>query len=199
MVISLIWLCQQLHDTLMVLESVIACPIQRMEQTGDYIRLVRLFATLPNYQDMATFLRVDQLRGLFYLDASYQPCGLQQQFISVTEKKAIKRFQIMNEACYEKLLDQAGKNQTLVFVHSHKETTKTSRFIHDIAIKKETITQFIHPDSAMQEILMEEEGAVKDSNLRDLLPSGFAVHRTGMSQEDRTLVKELFTMVPYKC
>ena len=109
-----------------VLESVIARTIRRMEQTNEYVRLVGLSATLPNYQDVATFLRVDQSKGLFYFDASYRPCALQQQFIGVTEKKAIKRYQVMNEVCYEKVLDQVGKNQTLVFVHSRKETAKTA-------------------------------------------------------------------------
>ncbi|KAF8545906.1 Sec63-domain-containing protein [Imleria badia] len=117
---------------------------------GDYVRLVGLSATLPNYQDVATFLRLNESKGLFYFDASYHPCGLQQLFIGVTEKKAIKRFQVMNEVCYKKLLDQAGKNQTLVFVHSRKETAKTAKFIRDMAIEKETITQFVRPDSAMR-------------------------------------------------
>ncbi|KAF9237747.1 putative RNA helicase [Melanogaster broomeanus] len=175
-----------------VVESVIARTIRRMEQTGEYVRLVGLSATLPNYQDVATFLRVDESKGLFYFDASYRPCGLQQQFIGVTEKKAIKRFQVMNEVCYEKVLDQAGKNQTLVFVHSRKETSKTAKFIRDMAMEKETITQFVRPDSATREILTEEAGNVKDSNLRDLLPFGFAIHHAGMSREDRTLVEELF-------
>lgn len=88
-----------------VLESVVARTIRRMEQSGDYVRLVGLSATLPSYQDVATFLRVDESKGLFYFDASCRPCGLQQQFVGVTEKKAIKRFQVMNE----KLLDQGGE------------------------------------------------------------------------------------------
>ena len=157
-----------------VLESVVARTIRRMEQTGEYVRLVGLSATLPNYQDVATFLRVDESKGPFYFDASYRPCGLKQQFVGVTEKKAIKRYQVMNEVCYEKALDQAGKNQTLVFVHSRKETAKTAKFIRDLAIEKETITQFVRPDSATREILNEEANNVKDGNLRDLLPFGFA-------------------------
>ncbi|KAG2152619.1 P-loop containing nucleoside triphosphate hydrolase protein [Suillus bovinus] len=175
-----------------VLESVVARTIRRMEQTGEYVRLVGLSATLPNYQDVATFLRVDESKGLFYFDASYRPCALQQQFIGVTEKKAIKRFQVMNEVCYEKVLDQAGKNQTLVFVHSRKETAKTAKFIRDMAMEKETITQFVRPDSATREILQEEVGNVKDANLRDLLPFGFAIHHAGMTREDRNSVEELF-------
>ncbi|KAI0258389.1 Sec63-domain-containing protein [Gloeopeniophorella convolvens] len=175
-----------------VLESIVARTIRRMEQTSEYVRLVGLSATLPNYQDVATFLRVDQSKGLFYFDASYRPCALQQQFIGVTEKRAIKRYQVMNEVCYEKVLDQAGKNQTLVFVHSRKETAKTAKFIRDMAIEKETITQFVKPDSAVREILQEEAGNVKDGNLRDLLPFGFAIHHAGMTREDRGLVEELF-------
>ncbi|KAF7294831.1 putative ATP dependent RNA helicase [Mycena indigotica] len=175
-----------------VLESIIARTIRRMEQTSEYVRLVGLSATLPNYQDVATFLRVDDKKGLFYFDSTYRPCGLQQQFIGVTEKKAIKRYQITNEVCYEKVLDQAGKNQTLVFVHSRKETAKTAKFLRDMAVEKETITQFVKPDAAVREILTEEANNVKDSNLRDLLPFGFGIHHAGMSREDRGLVEELF-------
>ncbi|CAK5277379.1 unnamed protein product [Mycena citricolor] len=175
-----------------VLESVIARTIRRMEQTNEYVRLVGLSATLPNYQDVATFLRVDESKGLFYFDSAYRPCGLQQQFIGITEKKAIKRYQVTNEVCYEKVLDQAGKNQTLVFVHSRKETAKTAKFLRDMAIEKETITQFVKPDGAVREILTEEANNVKDANLRDLLPFGFGIHHAGMSREDRGLVEELF-------
>ncbi|KAJ7125480.1 putative RNA helicase [Mycena crocata] len=175
-----------------VLESIVARTIRRMEQTSEYVRLVGLSATLPNYQDVATFLRVDESKGLFYFDAAYRPCGLQQQFIGVTEKKAIKRYQVTNEVCYEKVLDQAGKNQTLVFVHSRKETAKTAKFLRDMAIEKETITQFVKPDGAVREILTEEANNVKDGNLRDLLPFGFGIHHAGMTREDRGLVEELF-------
>ncbi|THH28522.1 hypothetical protein EUX98_g5677 [Antrodiella citrinella] len=175
-----------------VLESIIARTIRRMEQTNEYVRLVGLSATLPNYQDVATFLRVDPTKGLFYFDASSRPCPLQQQFIGVTEKKAIKRYQVMNEVCYEKVLDQAGKNQTLVFVHSRKETAKTAKFIRDLAIEKETITQFVKPEGATREILLDETENVKDPNLKDLLQFGFGIHHAGMTREDRGLVEDLF-------
>ena len=173
-----------------VVEAIIARTIRRMEQTGDFVRLVGLSATLPNYQDVATFLRVEPSKGLFYFDASFRPCGLQQQFIGITEKKAIKRYQIMNEVCYEKVLDQVGKNQTLVFVHSRKETAKTAKFLRDTAVEKETISQFIRPDQATGEILTVEAGNVKDANLCDLLP--FAIPHAEMSREDHGLVKEPF-------
>lgn len=176
-----------------VLESIIARTIRRMKQTQMPVRLVGLSATLPNYEDVATFLRVNPDKGLFYFDSSYRPCPLKQEFIGITEKKAFKRLQVMNEVAYEKVLEHAGKNQVLVFTHSRKETAKTALAIRDQAIEKETITQFLRTDSAAtREILREEAEQVKDNNLRELLPYGFAIHHAGMTRFDRSLVEDLF-------
>ncbi|KAF8128252.1 hypothetical protein EV363DRAFT_1510619 [Boletus edulis] len=65
-------------------------------------------------------------------------------------------------------------------------------FDASLAIEKEMITQFVQPNSATRKILQEEVGNIKDNNLRDLLPFGFAIHHAGMSREDRILVEELF-------
>jgi pre-mRNA-splicing helicase BRR2 len=69
---------------------------------------VGLSATLPNYADVAAFIRVKP-SGVFYFDNSYRPVPLQQQYIGVTEKKPIRRFLLMNEILYEKVSDRAGK------------------------------------------------------------------------------------------
>ena len=48
-----------LHDTRgPVLEAVIARIIRQIEVTSEMVRVVALSATLPNYQDVAAFLRV---------------------------------------------------------------------------------------------------------------------------------------------
>lgn len=45
------------------------------------------------------------------MNTFFRPVPLEQQYIGVTEKKAIKRFQIMNEVVYEKVMEHAGKSQ----------------------------------------------------------------------------------------
>lgn len=175
-----------------VLESVISRTIRTMEQTQDPVRLVGLSATLPNYVDVATFMRVDPNHGLFFFDNSYRPCPLKQQYVGITEKKATKRFQLMNEITYEKCMEEMGKNQVLVFTHSRKETAKTARAIRDTAIEKETIGQILKQDAASREILQTEAAAVKNADLADLLPYGLAIHHAGMTRADRTLVEDLF-------
>ena len=194
-----------------VLEAIVSRTIRRMEQLNDPVRLVGLSATLPNYEDVATFLRVDPKKGLFYFESAYRPCPLKQEFIGITEKKAIKRFQVMNEVAYEKAFEQAGKNQVLIFTHSRKETAKTAKYIRDHAMEQDTLSAFLPQSLASREILQtgecslhtsyrsladiyfETEGEnVTDPNLKDLLPYGFGIHHAGMTRADRQLCEELF-------
>ena len=161
-------------------------------QTQEDVRLIGLSATLPNYQDVATFLRVNVKEGLFYFDNSYRPVPLEQQFIGVSEKKAVKRHQLMNEVVFKKVMNHAGKNQVLVFVHSRKETGKTARALRDMCLDKDTLGMFLKEGSASTEVLRTESEQVKNSELRDLLPYGFAIHHAGMTRVDRTLVEDLF-------
>lgn len=91
--------------------------IRQIEQTRESCRLVGLSATLPNYQDVANFLRVEQ-ENLFYFDNSYRPVPLEQEYIGITEKKALKRYQAMNEVVYDKVLEYAGKSQVQFFDYS---------------------------------------------------------------------------------
>ncbi|XP_002165482.2 U5 small nuclear ribonucleoprotein 200 kDa helicase isoform X1 [Hydra vulgaris] len=175
-----------------VLEAIIARTIRQIESTQEPVRLIGLSATLPNYEDVATFMRVNVDKGLFFFDNSFRPVPLEQQYVGVTEKKAIKRFQVMNEVVYEKVMENAGKNQVLVFVHSRKETGKTARALRDLCLERDTLGQFLREDSASMEVLRTEAEQVKNLELKDILPYGFAVHHAGMSRVDRTLVEDLF-------
>ncbi|MCJ1306524.1 DEIH-box ATPase [Agyrium rufum] len=177
-----------------VLESIVSRTIRRVEQTGVPVRLVGLSATLPNYRDVASFLRVDPMKDLFHFDGSYRPCPLKQEFIAVTEKKAIKQLKTMNDVCYTKVLDQIGNqgNQMLIFVHSRKETAKTAKYIRDKALEMETIGQILRSDAASREILTSEAESVADRELKELMPYGFGIHHAGMTRADRSSVEDLF-------
>jgi len=81
-----------LHDNRgPVLEAIVARTIRQVEETREAVRIVGLSATLPNYEDVGSFLRVKPSTGLFHLDNSYRPCPLQQQFIGLAEKKPLRR------------------------------------------------------------------------------------------------------------
>jgi len=175
-----------------VLETLIARTIRQIESTQELVRIVGLSATLPNYQDVAALCRVTPEKVLFYFDNSFRPVPLEQQYIGITEKKALKRFQLMNEITYEKVVEQAGKNQVLIFVHSRKETAKTGKEIRRMAEENDTLGKFMKEESASQEICREMAETVKSNDLKELLPFGFGIHHAGLARSDRELVESLF-------
>jgi antiviral helicase SLH1 len=61
-----------------------------VESTQSLIRIVGLSATLPNYIDVADFLKVNRMAGLFYFDASFRPVPLEQHFLGVKGKPGTK-------------------------------------------------------------------------------------------------------------
>ncbi|EGX44611.1 hypothetical protein AOL_s00188g279 [Orbilia oligospora ATCC 24927] len=176
-----------------VLESIVSRTIRRQEQTLEPVRIVGLSATLPNYLDVAAFLRIDTVSGLFHFDGSYRPCPLKQEFVGVTEKKPHKQLQVMNEVTYNKVMEQVTKNQMLIFVHSRADTGKTGKYIRDKAIELGTIGDIIRSDEASQEILREEAEGVENAELKDLMPYGIGIHHAGMRRLDRQIVEDLFT------
>ena len=189
-----------------VIESIVARTIRRTEKDEEYegnnenlksnnksVRLVALSATLPNYEDVANFLRVKK-KGLFFFDNSYRPVPLEQQYIGINEKKSVKKMLLMNEITYEKVIERAGKHQMIIFVHSRRETGRTAKGIRDMAIEKDQL-RFLDKDSPSKEILLSESNVNEITNLdlRDLLPYGIGIHHAGLNRYERSLVEELFS------
>lgn len=175
-----------------VLEALVARTIRQIESTSEMVRIVALSATLPNYQDVAAFLRVKPDSGLFHFDNSFRPVPLEQIYVGVSEKKAIKRLMLMNEICYEKVIERAGKHQILVFVHSRKETARTAKIIRDMALAKDELHKFMGAQSETREVLQQESATALSQDLKDILPYGLGIHHAGLDRKDRMLVEQLF-------
>lgn len=50
-------------------------------------------------------------------------------------------------------LEEAGKNQVLIFVHSRKETYKTAKFLQEEAMRNDDLAKFIPQNAASREVL----------------------------------------------
>lgn len=177
-----------------VLESIVTRTVRQIEAGQTDTRLVGLSATLPNYENVATFLRVDPSKGLFFFDNSFRPVPLEQTYIGITEKKAIKRLQMMNEIVYDKTMAQCRNGaQVLIFTHSRKDTLNTARALRDMCMEQDSLGDVLKDESASTEILKRSaDEETKDGGLKDILPYGFAMHHAGMNRADRTLVEDLF-------
>ena len=69
--------------------------------------------SLCDSMEIALFCLVQFLHYFSFI-CSFRPVPLEQQYIGITEKKAVKRFQVMNDIVYEKVTEHAGKNQVHV-------------------------------------------------------------------------------------
>ena len=71
-----------------------------------------LRSILPYEKNLLNYFYEILIHAILYLcQLLSRPVPLEQQYIGVTEKKAVKRFQVMNDIVYEKVTEHAGKNQ----------------------------------------------------------------------------------------
>jgi antiviral helicase SLH1 len=134
-----------LHDERgAVLESLVARTERQVESTQSLIRIVGLSATLPNFIDVADFLKVNRYAGLFYFDASFRPVPLEQHFLGIKGKPGSKSSRDnIDQTAFEKvkqMLEQG--HQTMVFVHSRKDTVNTARTFIQMAMEQDCTELF---------------------------------------------------------
>jgi activating signal cointegrator complex subunit 3 len=176
-----------------IIETVVARSLRYQEVSGQPVRLVALSATLPNYADVAAFLRVDG-EGLFHFDSSYRPIPLETSFIGATEKDHLRLRKKFDELAYEAARDQVrGGHQCMVFVHSRKETGDTAKTIHDMAVERGESSYFeCAYDNPQWSFFKKEVDKSRNTQLRELFEMGLGMHNAGMLRSDRTLTERMF-------
>jgi activating signal cointegrator complex subunit 3 len=183
-----------------VIESVVARLHRLVESRQRQVRIVGLSATLPNYQDVATFLQVPE-RGLFFFGPEYRPVPLQQNFIGVTvqTRDRFVRDNKMNDICYDVVVNSLQQGyQVMVFVHSRKGTGDTATAMADRASKRDElerlfVTQGKEGDAG--EAHKRFADRVKKSRNREVgnhFGNGMGIHHAGMLRGDRKLTEQMF-------
>ena len=184
-----------LHDERgAVLESLVARTQRQVESTQSLIRIVGLSATLPNYEDVAGFLKVNRMHGLFYFDASFRPVPLEQHFVGVKGKPNTKTGrENLETVAYEKVKQMLEKgHQVMVFVHSRKETFKSATSLYQKAVGDASFDLFDPSGHPNYDNATRDMGTSRGKELRELLPKGMSTHHAGMARSDRNMVERLF-------
>ncbi|KAI1814355.1 Sec63 Brl domain-containing protein [Poronia punctata] len=184
-----------LHDERgAVLESLVARTERQVESTQSMIRIVGLSATLPNYVDVAKFLQVNLMAGMFYFDGSFRPVPLEQHFIGVKGKAGSPQSrQNLDTVAFEKVEEMLGRDhQVMVFVHSRRDTLLTAKMLYEKAVERNCLDLFDPQSHPYYEQAVRDMKQCKARELRDLLPKGLGIHHAGMSRSDRNLMERLF-------
>ncbi|KAJ5241679.1 uncharacterized protein N7469_000006 [Penicillium citrinum] len=185
-----------LHDERgAVIESLVARTQRQVESTQSLIRIVGLSATLPNYVDVADFLKVNKMAGLFFFDSSFRPVPLEQHFIGVKGKPGSKQSrENIDAVAYEKVRDMLERgHQVMVFVHSRKDTVMTARMLKQMAIDDGCDDLFSSHDHENYTNGLRDMKHARARELRDLFTSGFGAHHAGLSRSDRNLMERMFS------
>lgn len=177
-----------------VIESLVARTLRQVESTQSMVRIVGLSATLPNYLDVAEFLRVNPMAGLFYFDSSFRPVPLEQRFIAVKGKAGSRQASDnIERISYEKLVDMLNAgHQVMVFVHSRKDTVRTSRAFMSMAQKMDDSHLFDCTANPTYHQAEKDMLKWKNRDMRELFNHGFGVHHAGMQRSERNMTEKLF-------
>lgn len=184
-----------LHDERgAVLESLVARTERQVESTQSLIRVVGLSATLPNYVDVADFLKVNKQAGLFYFDSSFRPVPLEQHFIGVKGKPGTRQSKDnLDTVAFDKVKDMLEKDhQVMVFVHSRRDTMGTAKMLHSKAIEAFCTDLFDPTGHPKYEQASRDMKSSKSKEIRELLQKGLGIHHAGMARSDRNLMERLF-------
>lgn len=185
-----------LHDERgAVIESLVARTERQVESTQSLIRIIGLSATLPNYIDVADFLKVNRMAGLFYFDASFRPVPLEQHFIGVKGKSGTRASRDhIDQTAFEKVRNMLELgHQVMVFVHSRKDTVNTARAFIQMAADQDCLDLLDCREVEGFSAAMRDLKSTKGRELRELVPKGFGTHHAGMPRSDRNRIEQLFS------
>ena len=176
-----------------VLECIVARTLRKCELNQKFIRLVGLSATLPNYKDVAEFLRVKE--GLFSFDTSYRSTPLSMKFFGIKEFIGDKKIkfseykQIENEITYDEIKKYLNENkQVLVFIHSRIETYNFCKELIRLAEMNNELNIF------KTEKLKDYKDFknIQNKHLQELIPYGLGFHNAGVLRKDRNIIEKMF-------
>ncbi|GFE55676.1 DEAD-box helicase [Babesia ovis] len=172
-----------------VLETVVARLLRLIESTQATRRIVAISATLPNWQDVADFLRVAPEHA-YYFGPEYRHVPLAQVFYGV---KGRDTSETMLEICFDHVTQtlENGK-QCIIFVHSRNETSSTAaKLIEMIQISPKHQGLF-QPNRDLYKRFHKQLTRSNHDNISRFAEYCLSIHHAGMVRRDRDVVETMF-------
>ncbi|XP_045481609.1 activating signal cointegrator 1 complex subunit 3-like [Harmonia axyridis] len=169
-----------------VIETIVARVLRQVVSTQSMIRIVALSATLPGYLDVASFLRVNPHKGLFFFDNRFRSVPLSHTYIGINTNP--DNLETMNKVCYQQM-KKFIKNghQVMVFVTARNQTVSAINSFIAQAKEHKEIEMFV-PNKSYMNLRYN----FKNSYLHEFVTQGFGTHHAGLCRSDRLEIESLF-------
>lgn len=172
-----------------VLETVVARLFRLIESTQVPRRVVAISATLPNWQDVAHFLKVSPEHA-HYFGREYRHVPLEQIYYGVKTRDAAP---IMLDICFDHVQETLTKGkQCIIFVHSRNETITTATRLIEMINLHSSNPDLFQPDRALCKRFHRQLSKCKSDKIRTLSEYCMSIHHAGMVRSDRDLVETMF-------
>ncbi|CAD6196952.1 unnamed protein product, partial [Caenorhabditis auriculariae] len=181
-----------------VIETIVARTLRQVEMSQTGIRIVGLSATLPNYLDVARFLRVNPYKGLFFFDGRFRPVPLTQRFVGVQTKGGSFRDKQdrIDEVCYNEVMHHVRQGrQVLTFVHARNATARLAEYFISKASQNGELDLLLGKTMGTREYVGVEKAVQNCRNkgqLLNLFQRGLGIHHAGLVRHDRLLMEKAF-------
>ncbi|EPS99015.1 hypothetical protein FOMPIDRAFT_1031123 [Fomitopsis schrenkii] len=167
--------------------------LSRMKLRGSSIRFVVVSATVPNIEDVASWIgdgTLNRSATIMQFGEEYRPCKLTKIVYGIPHKREQNDFAFQKTLDYRLfgILQQHSMNKPImVFCSTRKGVLGTAQQImkeYEAAGDKKQILPWFRPSRI--------ENTFQDKSLQKLATCGIGIHHAGMSIEDRRATEDLY-------
>ncbi|KAK0211119.1 Sec63 Brl domain-containing protein [Desarmillaria ectypa] len=174
--------------------STLEVVISRMKLRGSGVRFVLVSATVPNIQDIASWIGSARRNGssakVFEFGEDFRPCKLKRVIVGVPRQRNQNDFQfskLLDYKLFATLQTHSVGKPILVFCPTRKGVFATAEHMFKDYIEAEKKKQSL-PWTHSERV----EHVFQDKRLAEWASYGIGVHHAGLSLDDRRAVESLF-------
>ncbi|EGN95664.1 hypothetical protein SERLA73DRAFT_76746 [Serpula lacrymans var. lacrymans S7.3] len=174
--------------------STLEVVVSRMKARGSGVRFVLVSATVPNIEDVASWigsLKSDcQPAKIYQFGEEFRPCKLSRFVYGVLKPKNQNDFvfaHVLDSRLFSILQKHSSNKPALIFVPTRKGTMVTAKHLakaYEDAVKCKQPLPWSTPTHIDQDF--------HDKDIRLLAAAGIGVHHAGLNFEDRRLIEDMF-------
>lgn len=153
------------------------------------LRIIALSTVSANTGDLARWLNVKDISGIFNFNGAARPVKLETHIQGFPGWHYSPRMTTMNRPIYTAIKKYSPRLPVLIFVASRRQTRRTAMALISFAEMDSSAPPCLRSDGSNCEYL---QSFVQDPDCKLTIGHGVGLHHAGMTHADRTAVEKLY-------